>query len=704
MLKGYNFLRLILIILIIDFSTSIILSQELSENLAAPPNKPAEIIFKKNTLKILYDGSLIFEGSLDDSITYYTKSQVDSLSEKINQVITITSLNNPIKISGIMEGSEESFPCEVERKRRGIEIIRHSYGLSYSLLNRAVYDRNQDWVLSIDYPAKVQIIPKETVDRKNLFEVKITGYEVSIRFRPCYYQKHRGLQYFEPWKYKVWMEPVMGWCSWFAFYSEIDEAKIKHTADIISKELLQYGYQYIQIDDGYQQEPIGPPNNWLKANNKFPAGLENLCKYIQGKGLKPGIWTNVAFEDKEFIRSNKKYFIPDENGNPAYGRWIGYSIDGSNPEAMENITKPIYSGLKKMGWNYYKVDALRHLRYEGYNSNSKYFNNDRLKIETSFRNVASMIRKEIGKESFMLGCWGIRPELIGIIDGCRIGGDGFGLASLTQFNSFNNIVWRNDPDHIELNEKEAYRSCMVTSLTGSLFMLTDKPEKYLTDIIEPAKRSSPTLFTLPGQIYDVDPSRSMNIDHVSSQLSGDGERDFDASLTSPYNLFMLEINKPFENWIMLGRTGGDYNYIPFRDLGLQDDKEYLVFEFWTKKYLGSFVNGFDPGTINPKYNCQLFCIRERKDHPQLIATNRHISCGAYDIEKLRWENNSLSAESKVVCNDTYILYLIEPENFKYNNFSCEGTEFIKTIKTRIIREVHLLSKTSNIIKWKIEYK
>jgi hypothetical protein len=36
-------------------------------------------------------------------------------------------------------------------------------------------------------------------------------------------------------------------------------------------------------------------------------------------------------------------------------------------------------------------------------------------------------------------------------------------------NSFNNVVWRNDPDHIELSDREAWRSTMVTSLTGSLF-------------------------------------------------------------------------------------------------------------------------------------------------------------------------------------------------------------------------------------------
>ena len=81
---------------------------------------------------------------------------------------------------------------------------------------------------------------------------------------------------------------------------------------------------------------------------------------------------------------------------------------------------------------------------------------------------------------------------MGLVDACRIGDDGFAYAGLAQYNSFNNIVWRNDPDHIELNE-DAYRSTLVTSLTGSLFMLTDKPAVYRTPAVEPAKRTVPVL-------------------------------------------------------------------------------------------------------------------------------------------------------------------------------------------------------------------
>ena len=143
------------------------------------------------------------------------------------------------------------------------------------------------------------------------------------------------------------------------------------------------------------------------------------------------------------------------------------------------------------GWQYIKLDGLRHLRYEGYNANRSLL---RAEEDRSGRRLPELRpdrpRDVIGRDTFLLGCWGIRPELVGLIDACRIGDDGFAYAGLSQYNSFNNVVWRNDPDHIELND-DGYRSTLVTTLTGSLLMLTDKPAVYRTAAIEPARRHGP---------------------------------------------------------------------------------------------------------------------------------------------------------------------------------------------------------------------
>ncbi|MDT8400395.1 MAG: alpha-galactosidase [Bacteroidales bacterium] len=650
-------------------------------------------------IRITYNGADIFTGTIDSrhEVKHISTSYINN--GKVTQVVMFQGQD--MIITGKIEGSDESFPCESERRSSfEYDLVRHSTGLSHSLLNRAVYDRKYDWVLSVDEQgSRVRIIPSP----ENTFYVEIEGNEICLRFRPLYYQKHRGLAYFRPWEYRMPEKPVVGWCSWFAFWNRVTEDDIRRTADVLAEKLVPYGLEYLQIDDGYQREPGGTPESWLIPNEKFPGGMKKLAEYIRDKKMIPGIWTYMNFHDREEAESNSSLFVSDKNGNLATGRWIEYILDGSNQEAISKYIRPTYDGFEDMGWEYYKVDGLRHLRYDGYNSYPEYFSVKSESRTEAFRKVLEAVREEIGPDNYILACWGLRPELAGIVDACRIGTDGYGLGGLSQYNSFNNVVWLNDPDHIEAFGDYAYRDCMATSLTGSLYMITDKPEDYETGNIEPVIRTIPVMHTMPGQIYDVDPSRSMYLDRVDTETSGSGERIFDASRTSFNDLFLLEINEAYENWVLLGRTGERVEYIEFERLGLDPSKEYIVFSFWDKKFIGNFNKGFLAGDIDTTYNCQLFCIREKKSHPQLLATNRHISCGALEIAGLDWENLSLSGESDLVAGDDYILYLTEPGDYKLQEIRIDGELTPLTYLKNGLREVHLKSTITGKIEWEVIY-
>jgi hypothetical protein len=266
----------------------------------------------------------------------------------------------------------------------------------------------------------------------------------------------------------------------------------------------------------------------------------------------------------------------------------------------------------------------------------------------------------------------VRPELVGLVDGCRIGTDGFSYAGLAQFNSFNNVVWRNDPDHIELSETEAWRSTMVTSLTGSLFLLTDKPERYRTAFVEPARRAAPVLVTSPGQLYDVDPSRSSELARVDSQVSGRDPKPFDAGLTPSTHLYALEISRPFESWLVLGRTGGEFSQIRWDDLGLDPKKRYTVFEFWERRLLSTEGESFAPGPLAPAFNSQVLIIRERLPHPQVVATSRHITGGGVDLLDVSWKDGVLTGRSGVVGGEPYEIFVTESDGWRLVETECDG--------------------------------
>jgi alpha-galactosidase len=100
----------------------------------------------------------------------------------------------------------------------------------------------------------------------------------------------------------------------------------------------------------------------MKPNEKFPGGLEALASCIKKKGLKPGIWTNATFSQTDYAAQHKDWFVLDAAGNVARGNWINHMVDASVPAALAALVRPIYRDLRAMGWEYFKLDALRHLR------------------------------------------------------------------------------------------------------------------------------------------------------------------------------------------------------------------------------------------------------------------------------------------------------------------------------------------------------
>jgi hypothetical protein len=370
---------------------------------------------------------------------------------------------------------------------------------------------------------------------------------------------------------------------------------------------------------------------------------------------------------------------------------------------MDSLVTPVYRSLRQMGWSYFKLDALRHLRYEGYNSHAEYFAGKGLDREVVYRDFVRQVRRVIGPDAYLLACWGIRPELIGLVDGVRVGDDGFGYGSFAQYNSFTNVVWRNDPDHIELRQPDGYRAATLTTLTGSVLMLTDRPEVYRTGRVEAAKRTAPVLFTRPGQLYDVDPSRSSLLALAGSELSGSGPRPFDADQREIVPLYQLDIARPFEQWTVLARTRDDRARIALSDLGLSSGIDYLGFEFWTRRPLGVVRDTLRPGAIDPRYGVQVICLRPRVAHPQLLATSRHVSCGGPDLEEVTWRDNILAAASELVAGDPYEIFLNETDGYQFVGADVAGARVVGQQRDGSTRVLLLTSEHGGKVRWRARY-
>ena len=90
--------------------------------------------------------------------------------------------------------------------------------------------------------------------------------------------------------------PTMGWSSWNTFALNISEAIIKGQANaMVSKGLLDVGYDHINIDDGYFGGRDAETGQLKIHPTRFPNGLKPVVDYIHEKGLKAGIYSDGGY-------------------------------------------------------------------------------------------------------------------------------------------------------------------------------------------------------------------------------------------------------------------------------------------------------------------------------------------------------------------------------------------------------------------------
>jgi hypothetical protein len=110
-----------------------------------------------------------------------------------------------------------------------------------------------------------------------------------------------------------------------------------------------------------------------------------------------------------------------------------------------------------------------------------------------------------------------------------------------------------------------------------------------------------------------------------------------------------------------------------KDLRLEPDKEYLVYEFWSRKFIGTFKGTFVTRPLSP-YDCDIYSIVEKQNRPVLISTSRHVRQMAFDIKDLAYDGRqrALRGVSRAVAGDPYQLRIYVPEGFTASRVELSG--------------------------------
>ncbi len=89
---------------------------------------------------------------------------------------------------------------------------------------------------------------------------------------------------------EICLTPLLGCNTWGGWGARVTDANLRSAAEaMVRLGLIEHGWQYVNIDDGWQGQR-GGAYNAIQPNGKF-GDMKALCEYIHSLGLKAGIYS-----------------------------------------------------------------------------------------------------------------------------------------------------------------------------------------------------------------------------------------------------------------------------------------------------------------------------------------------------------------------------------------------------------------------------
>ena len=264
--------------------------------------------------------------------------------------------------------------------------------------------------------------------------------------------------------------PPMGWNSWNAFFTDIDEEKVLASAQIIvDSGLAAKGYRYINLDEGWWARRRAD-GRLLVHTERFPSAatadgatsFRPFTDRLHAMGLKAGIYTDLG------RNSCAQAYMPDQSSLP-----IG-SMAEREVGLYGNTDRDIRLFFSEWGFDYIKVDGCG---LRAYGEGSPQVASGRYRPLTPILDLESVNRSNIPAVQALFG--EVKDALV------RYNPDGDFLFSLCIWGSANVRAWAKDIGNISRTSDD----------------ITPDWGRMLTNFDSAAKRA---LYAQPGAWNDPD--------------------------------------------------------------------------------------------------------------------------------------------------------------------------------------------------------
>ncbi len=574
-------------------------------------------------------------------------------------------LAEPGKVQSHITGPEVDYTGETTEERSyappdAPNVMFLALGPVDALNVHSLFDRPTDVAIRF---ADASHLTRDPADAQKMQVVTpIAGSTMLVSLMPDYYVKVLGMPRYVPFDDRYHPAAATGWNHWLAFFRDVTEQDMVNATDWIEANLKAYGMVHVQLDDGYQAE-----NHRLWDREwdpkKFPHGPAWLASYIRSKGFTPGLWTvpySYAVE-----AGKPEWFLRDEKGNIARDYQGAGELDFSRPDVIHDYWIPLLQSLKSQGWGYYKFDMGSTVPQWEHNK-SRFYDKSKTPFDVSVESL-KVFREIMGPEIWHTNHpdnWGGRMGYVDVVGCGRDPGPGW-----TQMNNHfevisnntyqNHIVWYSDPDCIVLRGKptrsdlkrrrntefftleEARTAASLLSITGLQWLSGDDMPNLGRERVDLIKHAIPIMPIFPIDLFG----------------RGRDKKNYP-------QMFDLKVNMPSGRYDVVAATNWTTDpttrTVSFHKLGLDGNRDYVVFDFWKEQLAGISHGTFQ--TELPAHGTAVLAIQALLDRPQLLGNNRHLT-GAFGVRKQGWTASSgtLAGTSEMVPGARYTLFIHVPK-------------------------------------------
>ena len=316
----------------------------------------------------------------------------------------------------------------------------------------------------------------------------------------------------------------IGWCSWYHYFHDVTESDLRSNLARAG----DWPFDVFQLDDGFQSA-IG---DWLTTNDRFPSELDAIAGSIAAAGRTPGLWIApfIVAPDSQVAADHPDWLARFPNGDPLIGMynppWGGgqqgfmWTLDTTNPEVLAHL-ESVAGDLRSAGFDYLKLDFTFAPSFDGVWADPGQTPAQRV------RAGYDAVRRGAGDDAFILGCGVPLANVVGVVDGNRIGADvapsweftnweaalpGYERALPATVHAWQNTLsrsfmhrklWLNDPDCLMLRQSDTAMSPHAVQtwahgvavsggmalVSDDLALLDDTARTLLDEVIEIGRES-----------------------------------------------------------------------------------------------------------------------------------------------------------------------------------------------------------------------